>query len=137
MYRKKVSALFITAVLSIFAAGAAFAQPAVVREDIFAGEGPVTQADIDAMVAVWPKMMSPSNVVPPKLLFEQHGISDLRGAYLTTKIGNAYIINVYPERAESLMSQMPAVLIPSDEEIRLVGYNMPSLDDIYNPGRDY
>lgn len=135
MYRKNISVLLLIVILSVFAATAAFTQSAA-GTDIFAAEGPITQADIDAMVAVWPKMMSSSNVVPPKVLFEQHGISDLRGAYLTTKIGNAYIINTYPERAENLMSQMPAVLIPNAEEIKLVGYNMPSLEDIYNPGRD-
>lgn len=135
MYRKIIPVLLLAVILSVFAVTGGFAQSAA-GEDIFAAEGPITQADIDAMVAVWPKMMSPSNVVPPKVLFEQHGISDLRGAYLTTKIGNAYIINIYPERADNLMSQMPAVLIPNAEEIKLVGYNMPSLDDIYNPGRD-
>lgn len=135
MYRKIIPVLLLAVILSVFAVTGGFAQSAA-GEDIFAAEGPITQADIDAIVAVWPKMMSSSNVVPPKVLFEQHGISDLRGAYLTTKIGNAYIINIYPERAENLMSQMPAVLIPNAEEIKLVGYNMPSLDDIYNPGRD-
>lgn len=137
MLKINLSTWLIVAVLSLFIAGTAFAQKGAAPQDIFANEGPITQADIDVIVAVWPQMMSPGNVVPPKALFEQYGIGDHRGAYLTTKIGNAYIINVYPHQREYLMSLMPASLIPSQEEIDLVGYNMPTLNDIYNPGRYY
>lgn len=138
MMKKIMLIMAVIITVGIVAVPALYSQTEIpADDDIFAAEAPISQNDIDAFLAVWPQMMSPSNTTPPPLLFKQYGVNDLRGAYLVTKIGNAYAMNAQPELAEDMMAQMPATLVPDAEEVELVGRNMEALHKIYNPTRGF
>lgn len=104
--------------------------PATEAEAIaaFEKEKPLTQKDMDAYI----KILSQAKEIgsdQDKLIkaYKDAGLTEIRGHFVTAKIGMAMMAAQMGEQAEAMLAQIPPVLKPSKDESDLVSKNMDKI----------
>lgn len=128
---KKVFATLLIALISAVCAGSALAQATATEAEnaklmaAFANEGPLTEEDLLAFIKIAPALLEAVDANDEALglkLMDQAGWGEIRGAYITSKIGNGYMMLTDAENAETLFDlvEMPASLIPNANELAVI-----------------
>lgn len=85
---------------------------------------PITQAQVDAYVKAIPQLVdNQGNNNRLQKIYTEIGGTDIKGAYVVAKISAAYAIVEMPAQKDSILSQFPESVWPSDAEIDLVTKN--------------
>lgn len=82
----------------------------------------ITQADIDNYIKAVGKITAAAgDQAKLEAAYKEVGWDGLQGSYMAAKIGTAWTISQAPAQKDTLLSQLPASLQPSQAEIDLVG----------------
>lgn len=130
MFKKFIATLLLTLIIFL-GAGSTLAQTAGSEAEnaklmaAFAKEGPLTEEDLLAFIKIAPALLEAVDANDEALglkLMDQAGWGEIRGAYVTSKIGNGYMLLTDAENAEILFDlvEMPTSLIPDANELAII-----------------
>ena len=142
MFRKITLTLLMT-LISIAGTGYALAQTADAEAEnaklmaAFANEGPLTETDIQTFIKIAPALLEAvdaNDETRGLKLMEEAGWGEIRGAYVTSKIGNGYMMLTDAEDAQTLFElvEMPASLIPGESEMAVITKYQADLAKIFD-----
>lgn len=130
MFKKFIATLLLT-LITFLGAGYALAQTADSEAEnaklmaAFANEGPLTEEDLLAFIKIAPALLEAVDTNDEALgikLMDQAGWGEIRGAYVTSKIGNGYMMLTDAENTAILFDlvEMPTSLIPDANELAII-----------------
>lgn len=133
MLKKIVVSLTLALVLAL-GASASFAQmtdpgqlpPEAIKE--MEKEGPLTQADIDAYMKIFPQMATGvSSAEEFEKVVADSGLSQMRLGLVMAKVGLGQALAMGATTEQLNLSSVPEVMRPTDAEVELVKNNMDKL----------
>lgn len=103
----------------------------------FAQEGLLTEADIQTFIEIAPALLEAVDANDESRglkLMNDVGWSEIRGAYVTSKIGNGYMMLTDAEDTMILFDlvEMPASLIPGESEMAIISKYQADLSKIFD-----
>lgn len=136
-------ATLLLTLITFLGAGATLAQTAGSEAEnaklmaAFAKEGPLTEADLQTFIKIAPVLLEAVDANDEALglkLMEGAGWGEIRGAYVTSKIGNGYMMLTDAENAQILFDlvEMPEFLIPGPKEITLINKYQTELSKFFD-----
>ena len=106
---------------------------ALAEEDIFAGEPPLTQTDIDNYLKLGPEALKAveNNDIPGlSRILKPTGIDQMRAYFFYTKISCGYVMLIAPDMVDSLLSSIPPSGMPNEAELALIEKNLDAIDNL-------
>lgn len=141
MSRRKFIPLLLVFCLALFGfAAVSAAQPNTgAANEVLAAfdkEPLFTEADIKAFIKIAPTLVAAVNAndeAKAVAAMASAGWNEIRGAYVTSKIGNGYLMLTDPEDTQALFDlvQMPNSLIPVESEMALIKIYAADLSEIF------
>lgn len=139
MLKKIVITLLIT-LMAAFCANTTMAQTTAADNDnvlaAFEKEPPFAETDVQTFIKIAPELITAVDANDEAKAVEimaKAGWNEIRGAYITSKIGNGYLMLTEPEDTQTLFElvQMPASLIPGENEMNLIKTYQADLAKIF------
>lgn len=140
---KKIILTLLIALVSVACSGYALAQTTNAEAEnaklmaAFAQEGPLTEADIQTFIKIAPALLEAvdaNDEARGLKLMEDAGWGEIRGAYVTSKIGNGYMLLTDAEDARTLFElvEMPPSLVPGESEMAIISKYQADLSNIFD-----
>lgn len=139
MHKKGFAILALVLVIALSAFTSAPAATIKMTEELtaaFANEPPLTAEEVEVFIAHLPEFMAagqdPAEDAVMKVAAPL-GWSDVRTAYISTKVGIGYTMLLDPQSIQGLveMELIPAASVPTPAELELIKQRQSALDAVF------
>lgn len=106
---------------------------AMAEEDVFAGQPPLTQTDIDNYLKLGPdalRAVENNDISGLSRILKPTGIDQMRAYFFYTKISCGYVLLIAPDMAADLLSSIPPSGMPNEAELALIEKNLDAINSL-------